>query len=167
MIKIGFVVKDLAPSQLSYFLTDSLNKSCSETFDEDYLVFAQNKSTKTKPNNFSIINSAEIWGFDGILIATCVPTATEVMQCVNAAKKYFYIWDLEWCRAHLMGMSQRRDYAKTVRAFSHPSMNLIARSESHSRVIKNYCGKDVCGIVDDFNMQDFKQVITNEICRTE
>tara|TARA_Y100000310_G_C20309297_1_gene635484 strand:+ start:84 stop:575 length:492 start_codon:yes stop_codon:yes gene_type:complete len=163
-MKIGFVVKNLSASQLAYFLCDNLNNCCKNSYKNDYVVFTQNKSQKMKPNNFALLNSSELWGFDGVLIATCVSTAMEVVKSVNPAKKYFYVWDLEWCRSHLMGLQQRRDYITTVQAFSHPSMNLIARSPSHAAAIKNYCNKEVCGIVDDFNITELKQVIKNEIC---
>jgi len=159
-MKIGFVVKNLAASQLAYFLIDSLNRCCENNYEDNYVVFSQNKASKMKPNNFAMLNSSELWGFDGVLVATCVATAMEVLKSVSPAKKYFYVWDLEWCRSHLMGLEQRRDYVQTVRAFSHPSMNLIVRSPSHAAAIKNYCNKPVCGIVDDFNITELKQVIT-------
>ena len=162
-MKIGVVTKNLSASQLSYFVFENLNRCCEGNYEDDYVVFAQSKSVRMKPNNFALMDTGEIWGFDGTLISTCVSTTQEVINSVNPAKKYFYVWDLEWCRTHLIGMQQRRDYFSTVQAFIHPSVNLIARSQSHALAIKNYCNRDVCGIVEDFNMEEMKQVIKNEI----
>ena len=117
-----------------------------------------------KPTNFAVMDTTEIWGFNGVLISTCVSTTAEIIKSVNPSKKYFYVWDLEWYRSHLAGFQQRRDYISTVQAFIHPSVNLIARSQSHALAIKNYCNRDVCGIVEDFNIEQIEQVVQNEIC---
>ena len=71
-------------------------------------------------------------------------------------EKYFYIWDLDWHRQN------GRDFEYTIQAYNNPQLNLIARSSSHAKAIKNYCNRDVCGVVDNFNIDQLMGVINNE-----
>ena len=151
-MKIGFVVKDLSPSQLSYNIITKLNAELEQSCTDDYCVFIQEPSGKMKPNNFSIINSTEMWTFDGILIATDIPTAKQISKTVGPSKKYFYVWDLYWSRP------EWRDYESSILAFIDPTVKLLARSEDHAKAISNYCNRDVCGIVDDFNIQQIRKL---------
>ena len=62
-MKIGVVTKNLSASQLSYFVFENLNRCCEENYEDDYVVFAQSKSVRMKPNNFALMDTGEIWGF--------------------------------------------------------------------------------------------------------
>ena len=77
---------------------------------------------------------------------------------MSNSKKFFYAWDLEWLRH--MG----KNYEHNIKAYTNRSVPIIARSESHADAIKNYCNREVAGIVEDFNMTQMTEIINNEIC---
>jgi|LULF01.1.fsa_nt_gb hypothetical protein len=158
-LKMGFVVPDLIASQLSYYLIMNLNEQCA-TSKNDYVVFFENVSSKVIDPHFAIMNTAELWTFDGTLISTTVSTTLTSINSMSPAKKYFYVWDLEWLRE--MG----KNFEYNIKAFISDEVELIARSEDHSAAIKNYCNRDVIGIVDDFNINQFIRIIDNEVCNT-
>ena len=140
--KIGFIVDDLSSSQLSYEVNSSIN-SFDTSFDQDFVVFFENSSPMVIEPFFGVMNLQELWGFDGIAIATSVSSCLSLSNTQSPIKKFFYVWDLEWSR-------NRSSYDQGIQAFLKEDINLIARSEDHAKAIKNYCNRDVVGIF-DFN----------------
>ena len=140
--KIGFIVDDLSSSQLSYEVISSIN-SFDTSFDQDFVVFFENSSPMVIEPFFGVMNLQELWGFDGIAIATSVSSCLSLSNTQSPIKKFFYVWDLEWSR-------NRSSYDQGIQAFLKEDINLIARSEDHAKAIKNYCNRDVVGIF-DFN----------------
>ena len=41
------------------------------------------------------------------------------------------------------------------------NLQLIARSESHAKIISNFCNKEVCGIVDNWESSELLQITGN------
>lgn len=152
MNKIGVMVGDLGASQLSYNVVKKLNDQCKNSKD-DFVAFIENITNFVVQPAFAVLGVNEIWSFDGVLIATSVSTASHMIKAVNPSQKYFYVWDLEWMRPH------GHDFQYNVKAFNDPSIQLIARSHDHALAIKNYCNRDVAGIVDDFNIDQLYEVI--------
>tara|TARA_R100000234_G_scaffold117273_1_gene95458 strand:- start:1019 stop:1486 length:468 start_codon:yes stop_codon:yes gene_type:complete len=140
--KIGFIVDDLSSSQLSYEVISSIN-SFDTSFDQDFVVFFENSSPMVIEPFFGVMNLQELWGFDGIAIATSVSSCLSLSNTQSPIKKFFYVWDLEWSR-------NRSSYDQGIQAFLKEDIGLIARSEDHAKAIKNYCNRDVVGIF-DFN----------------
>ena len=140
--KIGFIVDDLSSSQLSYEVISSIN-SFDTSFDQDFVVFFENSSPMVIEPFFGVMNLQELWGFDGIAIATSVSSCLSLSNTQSPIKKFFYVWDLQWSR-------NRSSYDQGIQAFLKEDIDLIARSEDHAKAIKNYCNRDVVGIF-DFN----------------
>jgi hypothetical protein len=140
--KIGFIVDDLSSSQLSYEIISSIN-SFDTSFDQDFVVFFENSSPMVIEPFFGVMNLQELWGFDGIAIATSVSSCLSLSNTQSPIKKFFYVWDLEWSR-------NRSSYDQGIQAFLKEDIDLIARSEDHAKAIKNYCNRDVVGVF-DFN----------------
>ena len=150
-MKTGIVVGDLGPSQLSYYVIRNCNKALESNNKDDFIAFVENLSAFAMQPNFGLMSIDEIWSFDnGLLVATSVSTALQVKKATNNSKKYFYVWDLEWTRNH------GHDFLYNIEAFK--DINLIARSEEHALAIKNYCNRDVAGIVEDFNLEELYKV---------
>ena len=140
--KIGFIVDDLSSSQLSYEVISSIN-SFDTSFDQDFVVFFENSSPMVIEPFFGVMNLQELWGFDGIAIATSVSSCLSLSNTQSPIKKFFYVWDLEWSR-------NRSSYDQGIQAFLKEDIDLIARSEDHAKAIKNYCNRDLDWIF-DFN----------------
>ena len=152
-MKLGVMLEDTSANQLSYFAIRNLNFATNNNKDNDFVVFFENATPNVIQPAFACMNSSEIWNFDGVLIST---TATNTLLSINAIapeKKFFYVWDLEWARPHGKGF----DYM--IKAYINTEVSLIARSDDHAKAIKNYCNRDVCGIVPNFNMDQLKEIV--------
>ena len=109
-----------------------------------------------------MMNTTEVWSFQGHLITTSISTTMTAIKSMSPAEKYFYVWDLEWLRDH------GKNFEYNIPAFIDEDISLIARSKTHAMAIKNYCNRDVIGIVEDFNLDQLIGAIEqNELCRTE
>ena len=153
--QIGLLLEDLSASQLTFYAVRNINDYI-EKSDMDFVVFFQNSTTSMISPRFSTMSVSEMWSFNGIVIATSVATALSAQKTCFPTKKYFYVWDLDWHR------KEGRDFEYTIQAYNSPDLNLIARSSSHAEAIKNYCNRDVCGIVNNFNMDQLIGIINNE-----
>ena len=153
--QIGVLLEDLSASQLTFYVIKNINDYL-EKSDIDFVEFFQNSTASMITPRFSTMSVSETWSFSGTVIATSVSTALSIQKTCIPAKKYFYVWDLDW---HRRG---GQDFEYTIQAYNNPELNLIARSSSHAKAIKNYCNRDVCGIVDNFNIDQLIGVINNE-----
>ena len=152
-MKLGTLIEDTSANQLSYYVIRNLNLATSDNEDEDFVVFFENATPNVIQPAFAVMNSSEIWNFDGVLIST---TAANTLLSINAiapAKKFFYVWDLEWTRSH------GKDFDYMIKAYKNKEGNLIARSDDHAKAIKNYCNRDVCGIVSNFNINQLMEIV--------
>ena len=155
-MNIGILVPDLVPSQLSYFLIKNVNQKCSESVDHDFVVFFENLSGKIIEPNFGMMNTTEVWSFEGHLITTTISTTLTAVKSMSPSQKYFYVWDLEWNRAN------GKDFESSIGAYIDPEISLIARGHDHAKAIENYCNKKVCGIVPNFNIKQLMDIISHE-----
>ena len=153
--KVGVVVDDLSASQLSYHIIKNINKQVEES-DTDFVAFFKNSTASMLPMHFSSMCINEIWSFDGVAIATSVSTVLSISKTFSPKQKYFYVWDLEWCR------TKGREFEYIIQAFNKDDIKLIARSEDYAKAIKNYCNKDVVGVVDNFNIKQLMEIINHE-----
>ena len=153
--QIGILLEDLSASQLTFYAIKNINDYL-EKSDIDFVAFFQNSTTSMITPRFSTMSVSEMWSFNGIVIATSVATALSMQKTCTPVEKYFYVWDLDWHRPN------GRDFEYTIQAYNNSKLNLIARSSSHAKAIKNYCNRDVCGIVDNFNIDQLIGVINNE-----
>jgi len=158
-MNLGLIVKELGLSQRSYYATRNMNLAARFNLVNDCCIFWEQVSPTFFKTIFSTMNSSEIWEFNGTLISTCVSTTLTAQKAVNSAKRFFYVWDLEWMRRY---NGRNADYKYNIEAFTDKDTSLIARSKSHASAIKNYCNRDVCGIVEDFNIEQLMEVINNE-----
>ena len=153
--KVGVVIDDLSAGQLSYHIIKNINNYVEES-STYFVAFFQNSTSNMMPMTFSSMCINEIWNFDGAAIATSVSTALAISKTFSPRRKYFYVWDLEWCRKN------GREFEYNVQAFNKQDINLIARSEDHAKAIKNYCNRDVVGVVENFNINKLMEIINHE-----
>ena len=150
--KVAILLEDLSASQLSYNVIREINEYVSDNTD-DFVIFFQNYTASVIQPLCGIMNMNEIWSFDGIAISTSVATTKSLIKAFSPSKKYFYVWDLEWQRRH------GKDFEYNLHAFIDENINLISRSEDHTKAIKNYCNKDVLGTVKNFNLNSIMEII--------
>ena len=116
--KVGVVIDDLSAGQLSYHIIKNINNYVEES-STDFVAFFQNSTSNMMPMTFSSMCINEIWNFDGAAIATSVSTALAISKTFSPRRKYFYVWDLEWCRRN------GREFEYNVQAFNKQDINLV------------------------------------------
>ena len=151
-MNIGVMIKDFSCSQLSFYAVRNINNRSNKSAEHSYVGFFENLSSNVMEPAFCIMNMSEIWGFDGVIVATSASTALTLLKSVGQCKKYLYVWDLEWLR-------DPDNYHALLKIYRHPNIELIARSESHAKAIKNFCNREVAGIMDDFNLSGLEEII--------
>jgi len=124
---------------------------------DDCIIFFDQVSPAPFKTLFSTLNGSELWDFDGTLITTDISTTLSSQKAVNAARTFFYVWDLEWRR-----QNGSENYDDNIKAFTDENIELIARSKSHATAISNFCNRKVKHVVDDFNIEQLMRIISNE-----
>ena len=151
MKKIAAILDTLAASQNSFYMIKEFNK-LQENNMYSPVCFYNNLSATPIKTKFACMNISYYSHFDGVTVSTSIDTANAALKTKNRSKKFLYIWDVEWLR-------QPMDFNYVNSVLSDPDMAIISRSNSHSQLIKNYCNKDVAGVVQDWNMQELENIL--------
>ena len=146
MKRIGVMADELGASQLSECLLESFNSICESDVDADTIVFYKKHPILRAVPLFSCMEQTEVWGYEGVVVATCLSSAETLLQITGPTKKFFYVWDLEWTR------KAGQKYSKLKSVYDNPNIHLIARSEHHAKIIEA-CWKKPLAIIKDFDAQ--------------
>lgn len=144
-MKLGVLVRDLGPSQFNYYCIRNANVALKSGKVADFVAFYENLTKPCLTPNFAIMQAAEAWGYDGVLVATTLSTAEKLIRFPSAQRKLFYVWDLEWLR---MG---QKSYRALQAVYGHSRLRLLARSAEHARLIGEVWNREAA-IVDDFDL---------------
>lgn len=144
--KIGFIVNNLGPSQISYNLISQINKLYSANVPVCFAIFYENVANLMMEPNCMIMQCSEAWSYKGILISTSLTNANKLIRMPAAEKKYFYVWNIEWL-GNIIPY-----YEPTQFVYSNPELHLIARNEDHATLIQNSYNRNVDFVVDDFDL---------------
>lgn len=153
-MNISAIIKDLTASQKNFSLIKEFNKlslnpkhSCS--------VFVERIGVPVIKPLFSCPIIAFFSGYTGKAISTTLSEATTMIKTATNADMYLYLWDLEW-------LTRPVRYEHALNILTNKDLKIIARSESHAKVIENFCNKKVCGIVDNWESEKLLQIIGDE-----
>ena len=150
MINLNFVIDNLTKSQASFYLIKELNKRHE---DISPIVFVENLAPMLLRPSFPIMQIAELWNHTGTTIATTTATAFKILNYPGPTRRILYLWDIYWLRG------RRRVYEPYVNLFDDKRLEIIVRSQSHKRVFENCFNRQVLGVVEDFNMEGFLEVL--------
>jgi hypothetical protein len=155
MLKLGFAVNSLAPSQLSYYLVREVNRFLgqSKNASTDIVIFYQDIFAPRQMPICATMHINEIWGFDGVLIPTSVSTALKSVRVPGPQRKIFYPYTLEWIRP------QQTVYSSFVNAYTSSNLEIIGRNIDHAQVIENCFNRKCIGHVEDFSIDQFMEAI--------
>ena len=158
MINIAAIVKDLGPSQQSFYLIKKFNElsrdpnfSCS--------AFVANLGVPVTKPLFSCSSVSFFSDYIGTAIATNLEEADILLKSNNNCKKYLYLWDLEW-------LVWAMNFTQVCNILRDNRLKIIARSKSHADIINNFCNKEVIGIVEDWNSEQLLEIMEKEKCLT-
>ena len=154
MTNIAAILHDLGPSQKSFYMIKEFNKLAALKDFSVSAFYSRPAMPVTKPF-FSCRNIAFLSGFNGVALATSLPDADILLKSHNNTKKYLYLWDIEWLISP-MSFSAASDVLLDER------LNIITRSKSHASVIENFCNKKIVGIVDNWNLNQLLNLLTEE-----
>jgi hypothetical protein len=151
MRKIAAMLDTLSASQNSFYLIKEFNKLQS---DNQYspVCFYNNLSATPVKTHFACMNISYYSHFDGVTITTSIDTANTAIKTNNNSKKFLYLWDMEWLRNPM-------DFNYVNSVLSNDDIAIISRSNSHSDLIKNYCNKEVAGVVQDWDMEQLEKIV--------
>lgn len=151
MKNIAAIVDSLGPSQMSFYLIKRFNNLIKDV-DYSPICFYNNLTKPVITPFFGCANIASLSAFRGAAISTNIETASLILRTCNKMDRYLYVWDLEWLRRPM-------EFGHTMPIFRHPKIQIIARSEDHKNIIENYINRDVCGIVEDWSIEDLMRII--------
>jgi len=75
-----------------------------------------------------------------------------MLKTSNNADKYLYLWDIEW-------LDRVINHRVACDILRNDRLKIIARSESHAKIIENYCNVKPIGVVDDWNRNQLKELL--------
>lgn len=151
MIRIAAILDSLGPTQNAFYLIKEFNKLGS---DVKYapVCFYNNLSPPVVKPLFSCMNISYYATYYGYTIASTIETANLMLKTHNSSEKIFYVWDLEWLRNAIA-------FDNVVDIMRDERITLVARSEYHRDLIEKYANKKVAGIVDNWNMKQFEEIL--------
>lgn len=144
MINIAAIIDNLGPSQKSFYLIKEFNKSLQNN-NICASVFFKRSAIPVVPVMFSCKNISFLAGYHDIAISTTLQEADLLLKSDNNADKYLYLWDIEW-------LVQPCQYDHVCNILLDKRLKIIARSQSHSDIIYNFCNKKPIGIIDNWNL---------------
>jgi len=146
---IGIIVDDIESTPFMHTLFRELNKLSK---NNDCYLFANQVKTLPAHNDFCILQQIEALQHRGILISTSLVNTQILANCLTCTSKYYYVYDLDW-----MAMKNFNSRQLT-NIFLNKEINLLARSESHSRVLSKSF-KPPVGIVHNWNHKQIAEYI--------
>ena len=154
-MNFGVLLNNIGANQLAYRVIQGLNELGNQRPDVDPIVYYENMQRSCLPTNFAVMQIAEAWGQHGTMMSTSLSTAHKLIG-FPSERKIFYVWDLEWLRGH-----KERHYKLSADIYTHPDLELMARSQDHKNVIENAFNKEVKHIVPDFDIAKLLQALAN------
>ena len=151
MINISAIVPDLSMSQNSFYLIKEFNKCLSNT-DLSMGVFHLRAAIPPIQPLFSCKNVAFLNTYHGAIISTRIEEANIILKSTCKHDRYLYLWDLDWLENAVY-------FSTAMQTMRDEKLKIIARSKSHAEVIRNFCNRDVCGIVDNWNMDQLLEIV--------
>ena len=151
-MKISAVLDNVGPSQNTFYMIKEFNKLVA-SYENCCSAFVNRITAPVIKPLFSCPIIAFFSGYNGIAISTTIKETVSMLRSSNNSTKFLYLWDLEWL--------YKPDYYEiTYNILNNKDLKLIARSESHARVIENFGNKPVCGIVNNWNKDALLEVVS-------
>jgi hypothetical protein len=144
MHNLGFLVRTLGASQEAFQLVKNANHAITE--DNNIIVFSETPNMPCIQPNFCNMQLAEAWGYKHPLIATRLVLAKKLLS-FPGTQEY---------------PSQIKNYNAFAGIYRNPKLKLIARSKSHKDIIEDCWNVLVTGIVEDYNINQFIEIINAE-----
>lgn len=150
MQKLGIFVKSLTSDHLSLAVTQCVN-TLVKTTNIDPVIFREELSHINRRPLCGVMHVHNAWRYNGICISTDISTTKTLISCACPTRKFFLIWNLEWLYQDNLVYEMMRN------VYLSPEVELIARSESHAKIIEKAWRKPKL-IVEDLNVTQIQSL---------
>jgi len=147
---IAALVENMGPSQKNFHMIKKFNE-IAQSSSTSVTCFYSNLTVPVSNAFFACMNMSGFSSYKGIAISTDLETTQAMMKTTANANKFYYVWDLEW-------LYQTISYETVQSILQDESLQILARSESHAKLIENFSNKKISGIVDNWNIQQLMEV---------
>jgi|LakMenE01Jun11ns_1017448.scaffolds.fasta_scaffold9286384_1 hypothetical protein len=129
-MNLGFVVNNLGNSELNYDLLKEINSRP----EISQCIFFQNHMPSILIPECLTMGVYGLSNFKGVAVAFDLQSASIISQTNCKTKNYLYLYNIEWLYASI-------NYQAAIELLK--NFTIFARSESHKKIIENYCGQEV------------------------
>ena len=153
-MRVGVLLPRYNDCQLAYECVRSINAHIYDSVEDDYILFYENISNFPVVPLCAAMTPDEMCMFnDGILISTNMNNLESTIKTVNTSQKVLYLADIEWIRPNY-----NRNYKQNLECLD--GVKLIARSDRHAQILRNYCDRDV-SVMRNFNIPEIVRQVKN------
>ena len=153
-MKTMFLTDHTGFSEQNYFIFNEINELVADSLEEVSVV-VNDVSTKLMEINTAVTNVAEIGCFhDGVLVATNVINANQILSAHASSRKVLYLWDVDWMYASY-------NYEWLYDTLTNDKLEIVVRSETHKRALLNLCDKEPIGILQNFKLEQLWNLLEN------
>lgn len=150
--KIGFLVNNLGPSQLSFNLIENGNAIVGAGHRRDMIAFYEQHTRPCIAMQFGSMQLMEAWGYEAPIVATSLSTAAKALRFPTASPKFFYVWDLEWMRGDV------KSFHEMATIYGNMGIELVARSVDHKLAIESAWNRPVIAVINDVDIDAFLEL---------
>jgi hypothetical protein len=140
-MNLGFIVPNLANSDMAYELLKFVNPMSESRNDINVSIFTQNIIPPVIQPTCLTMNISGLSGFKGKVVAIGLDSADILYKNNSNTDNYILFWDLNW----LYGVINYEVCIDLLKNFK-----IIARSESHKQAIRNFTGRTDVTVIDSF-----------------
>ncbi len=148
MRKLGILLNDFSQNDTAFWSIYHANKYKGNA---DIIGFYSIIGRPYMTPQFALMHAAEVYSFDGAVVATNLAAARKLLSCPSPSHKLFYLWDLEWLR-------QPFDYSQLSEVYKNESLILVARTDEHAKIIRNCWDRDAA-VVENMDIEQILKVI--------
>ncbi len=148
MHSIGFHIKDIDVSQLTFYLTKNIATVVDERSDIDFIVFQQSLIRPAMRPPFAILHERELWSYQGIVVTTTLDLAKNLYAVLQPQRKVFYVADIEWIRSY--------DFESNFNIYT--KLDLIAENQTIATILENQWKKPI-GVAENYNVKKMLEIL--------
>lgn len=152
-LRLGFILSHVGARQDAYELLSSAGDFLEARRDADVVVFTQHIMKPWRVPPTAVMNATESFDFRGIVVATNLFGASNLLGSPGATRRIFYVQDFEW------GQQDGPSFEDCEAIYRDPRLELVARSTEHGEVLRGVWNRPVLGVVESFNVEAFARLL--------